>query len=209
MGIAELIAKIQKSDWEEGKAIAQELGDAIKDLDSVNQKKYNEIKQQVDTILAVTAAEGADFTEKLTDAGKKIAKLDAKNQELEETISTRDSELKEIKQDALYSKVGQVSGVKTNVLKTLISEEDNIEVNGDKVTVNGTELQEWAKTNQSDFYPALFPKTHAEVDLPGGGSKGNLPEGGSQGDKKEEKSPVDILIETDFRVPDYAVKIGG
>ena len=210
MPIAELIAKIQNSDWEEGNTIAKQLGDAIKDLDTLNQKKYHEVKQQVDTILAVTAAEGTNFVEKLTDAGKKIAQLDAKNQELAETVNTQLTELKDIKQNALFSEVGQKSGVKTNVLKTLISESDKLEVNGDAVTVNGTEIKEWAKTNQADFYPALFPKNHADIDLPGGGSKvRDLPEGGSEGNKPEAKKPVDVLIETDFHVPDYAVKIGG
>lgn len=102
------------------------------------------------------------------------------------------------------SKIQEKSGVKTNVLKTLIKEEDKLEIEGDRVTVNGTEIKEWAKTNQPDFYVALFPKTHSEVDLPGGGSNvTDLPQGGSNSDQSAEKKPVAVLVETDFKVPSF------
>ena len=195
MGITELIAKIQNSDWEEGKTVASQISDEIKKLNSQTKEELAQSKKEVETILAVVEAEGSDHAEKLTDAGKKIAGLQQRNQELQENLSTRESELKDIKQNALFSEVGQKSGVKTNVLKTLISDEDKLEVNGDKVTVNGTEIKEWAKANQADFYPALFPKTYADIDLPGGGSKGDsaLPNGGSKGDPSSDKKKPAVL----------------
>lgn len=187
MTIAELIAKIQDSDWEEGKTVASQISDEIKKLNSQTKEELAQSKKEVETILAVVEAEGSDYAEKLTDAGKKIAGLQQRNQELTETISVTESELKDIKQTALFSEVGAKSGVKTNVLKTLLSDSDKLEVNGDAVTVNGTDLKEWAKNNQADFYPALFPKTHADIDLPGGGSRGDLPDGGSKSDREGEK----------------------
>lgn len=191
MTITELIAEIQSSDWERGKDVAKQLAEKLQELESVNQTAKSNLQQQAETILAVTSAEGSDFAEKLTDAAKRIAQLGQKNQELTESLNSKDSELSEIKHTALMSKIQEKSGVKTNVLKTLIKEEDKLEIEGDRVTVNGTEIKEWAKTNQPDFYVALFPKTHAEVDLPGGGSNvTDLPQGGSQGKKDDNVKPI-------------------
>ncbi len=198
-----------RSDWEKGKDIAKQLADKLKELESVNQTAKNNLQQQAETILAVTAAEGSDFTEKLADAAKKIAQLDKKNQELLETVNVKESELTQVKKTALMAEVKEKSGVKTNVLKALLTEEDRLEIVGDKVMVNGSELQDWAKTSQADFYVALFPKTHADIDLPGGGSKvADLPPGGSQGEQIVEKKPVDVFIETDFKVPSFVSVIG-
>lgn len=194
MGLTETIAEIQNSDWDKGSEFAKKLAADLKNLETVNQKKLADLVQQSETILAVAGAEGADFAEKMVDAGKKIAQLDERNKDLSASLAARDAELSDIKQSALLAKVATKSGVNTNVLKALIKEEDKLEVDEDKVTVNGTEIKDWAKNNQSDFYASLFPKTYGDVELPGGGSKGaDLPEGGSKSKVQQPGSKPSIL----------------
>ncbi len=209
--IAELIAEIQSSDWERGKEIAAELGKNIKDLETATQRSKDDLKQQAETILAVVAAEGEGFDERLNDAAKKIAKLGQENQTLAEQYSQQTEELVAIKQNKLLSQAAEHSGVKTSVLKALLKEEDKLEVAGEKVLVNGVEIKDWAKTNQADFYVALFPKFHTDIDLPGGGSSASdLPAGGSGSTgSNSEKKPVELLMETDFKVPEFVTLIGG
>lgn len=190
---AELIAKIQAAEFEGSGEIAQQLAANIKSIEDNSKTAVTKIEKEMETILAVVSAEGNSTAEKATDAAKKIGQLTQQVATLTTEKESSQLELKTLQQNLLLNQVKEKSGVNTNVLKTLISDEDKVEVIGDKVTVNGTEIKDWATANQPDFLASLFPKSDRTSDLPEGGSKGSdhaqdLPEGGSGGDDKNKTS---------------------
>ena len=189
----ELIAAIQAADWEGNKAVAEELAANIKSMEDNSKKAVTELEKEMQTILAVVSAEGTSTAEKAADAAKKIGQLTQQVQTLTAENKATSLELTTLKQDLLLNQVKEKSGVNTNVLKTLLKEEDKVEFSGDKVTVNGTEIRDWAKNNQPDFIASLFPESDRSSDLPEGGSKGeDLTEGGSKGNDKD-KTPKDYV----------------
>ena len=196
----ELVAEIQSSDWDKGKEVATELAKIYQDLESTKQESIKGLEKQAKTILALVSAEGDDFAEKLTDASKKVAAQEEKISQLSKDLEASKLSISEFQHNQLLTQAKEKSGVNINVLKTLLSESDKLEVSGDKVTVNGKEIKDWAKTEKIDFLSALFPSTNTS-NLPEGGSEGDtqLPEGGSEGDKPPKPLDLPLALRSDLK----------
>jgi chromosome segregation ATPase len=200
MNLTEAIALIQNSNWEKSQEIAEFLTQYFKTLETQVQTEKNSLKKQTETLLAVVAAEGDSIESKLEDAAKKIANLntekqnlEAQNQTLQTNLTTKDSELSNLKQDNVLAQAASKSGANINVLKALITADDKLEITGDAVSVNSKLIQDWAKEVKPDFVTSLFPKSHKDLQLPTGGSGSKPP---------EEKTVAQQYIDRNYQVPE-------
>ncbi|MGK7899076.1 MAG: hypothetical protein AB4372_37030 [Xenococcus sp. (in: cyanobacteria)] len=172
MKYTEAIAAIQSSELENKGDIIAALNSHSEELTSdrdKHKKTAEDTNKSLEVIMAAAGQVEGELTEKLSNTAKAFNDLTTKNKELTAKVADHEAKDKSLERDRAINRVSAISGANSDVLKTLLSEKDELVINDEKktVTINGISYEDWAgKDERKVFRSLLIPK---KEDLPGGG----------------------------------------
>lgn len=173
MKYTEAIAAIQSSELENKGDIVAALNSHTSELTEdrdKHKKAAEDINKNLEVITAAAGQVEGELSDRLAGTVTTIKNLTTKNKELTDKIAEQDAQTARAERDRTIDKVSAISGADAAVLKTLLSDQDELVVSEEKktVTVNGISYEDWAGKDERKAFKALLTPDK-KPDLPGGG----------------------------------------